>query len=94
MNETEQRSTNEAWREQFARAEAAESALAELRARIAALREEWRDSAKEMDHRREECAAVGGEGNNAHVFHMQGRIWLWCADNLSALLDPPVRKEP
>ena len=63
-------------RENRERAEAAESALAELRARITALREEWSEAAE-------------WEFDNSNT--QAGQRLSQCADELAVLLDPPVR---
>ena len=67
-------------RENRERAEAAESALAELRARITALREEWSEAAE-------------WEFNNSNIH--EGKRLSQCVDELGALLvESPAPQEP
>lgn len=73
------------------RAETAESALAELRARITALRDEWERSADSVEREIDPggIRAKYPEGPRYGIAAVRS-----CAEAIAALLDPPVRKEP
>ncbi len=45
----------------------------------------WRDAAEQASRRSAECDARGFDGENAHAFRKERRIWTTCADELAAL---------